>query len=152
MRGDDPVRLPGFGSAARVAALFFFWTTAMRKKENQSGDSRRTPKVAILCLLLAGCSGARPNAGDQACIDELAHLQPVCKLDNQGRVMDVTLDGAGVGDKALDSVRRLPALRRLSLYGSSVTDAGVAKLKDNRQLESLGLGATCVTDAGLVHL
>ena len=74
------------------------------------------------------------------------------KADENGRVIDVKLEGRQVDDLALDQVKNLSELRVLSLFGSSVTDAGVAKLSGLKYLDSLGLGKTPVTDHGLVYL
>ena len=45
----------------------------------------------------------------------------------------------------------MTVLRRLSLFGASVSDVGLAKLHQSK-LEALGLGGTAVTDKGLARL
>jgi hypothetical protein len=105
----------------------------------------------VACLLAASCGqGPRQSSEDKPHIDALERYRPVYELDNHGRVIDLTLEGSHVDDQALDQVKQLTALRRLSLYGASVSDAGIAKLQGLSQLEALG--ATPLTDQALTHL
>lgn len=46
----------------------------------------------------------------------------------------------------------LPSLRRLSLHGTRIDDAGLAELRGFKQLQWLRLGETDVTDAGMEHV
>lgn len=55
-------------------------------------------------------------------------------------------------DTALIAVKELAELRKLSLYGSSVTDNGVKSLIGLEHLEALGLGKTKITQEGLSSL
>lgn len=121
------------------------------------GREPRNVCLLLAALLVAACGGCRKgakgvNAADAACLEALAPYNPSHKLDESGRVVELRLDGKGVGDAALDQVKNLGELRVLSLYGSSVTDEGVAKLASLIHLEALGLGATQVTDRGLPPL
>ncbi len=117
---------------------------------------RGVSAVAVLlagCLLSAGCGKApKLAAEDKPAIDALQSYHGAHKLDNQGRVIELTLEGKHVDDLALDHVKALTALRRLSLYGASVTDDGIAKLHSLPRLEALGLADTQVTDNALLHL
>ena len=49
----------------------------------------------------------------------------------------------------LKCLNALTQLKRLSLYGGGITDAGLKHLKGLTQLQNLFLGDTQVTDAGL---
>jgi hypothetical protein len=109
--------------------------------------------VLTACALLCGC-GREPELSslDRPAIDSLKSYHPVYQLNNNGRVVDLALEGEQVGAAALEEVRHLTELRRLSLYGASVTDESLANLKGLRRLEQLGLGATSITDKALGHL
>ena len=109
---------------------------------------------AALGVMSSGCGKpVKPiNSTDAICLAALAPYHETHKADENGRVIDVKLEGRQVDDLALDQVKNLSELRVLSLFGSSVTDAGVAKLSGLKYLDSLGLGKTPVTDHGLVYL
>jgi hypothetical protein len=111
--------------------------------------------LALLAFgaLLCGC-GREPELSslDRPAIDSLKPYSPVYQLDNNGRVIDLALEGKQVGAAALEQVRHLTELRRLSLYGASVSDESLAHLKGLKRLEQLGLGATPITDKALGHL
>ena len=108
--------------------------------------------LCSVCLAAVGCRKTpRLSRADRASLDALASYNPTYELDNQGRIIDLKLEGQHVDDRALEQVARLDALKHLSLYGASVSDKGLAKLRQN-QLEALGLGGTRVTDQGLAHL
>ncbi|HBI42108.1 MAG TPA: hypothetical protein DDY78_04510 [Planctomycetales bacterium] len=92
------------------------------------------------------------NSGDAICLAGLAPYHDTHKIDENGRVIEVTLEGRQVDDAALIHLQNLSELRRLSLYGSSITDEGLTKLSGLKYLEGLGLGKTQITDHGLIHL
>lgn len=106
-----------------------------------------------LSLLTGGCrKKPQKEVGDAAVLEALAPYNPRSTSDEQGRVVELKLEGSNVDDKALSQVKNLPELKTLSLYGSSVTDGGLANLTEARRLEALGLGKTAVTRNGLTHL
>jgi hypothetical protein len=58
----------------------------------------------------------------------------------------------GFSDGCLIPIQGLVNLRRLSLAGNPITDAGLARLEKLTNLDDLDLAATEITDAGLEHL
>lgn len=107
-----------------------------------------------LSVVVGGCGKkSQKDAGpDAPVLEALALYNPRPTLDEQGRVVELKLEGPHVDDKALVHVKSLLELKTLSLYGSSVTDGGLANLTEARRLEALGLGKTAVTRSGLGHL
>lgn len=65
------------------------------------------------------------------------------------RVVDLNLSGTAAADDAVDAVLACTELRRLSLQGTAVRDAGVARLAELPRLVSLNLHETRVTDAAV---
>lgn len=57
-----------------------------------------------------------------------------------------------ISDQGLDHLRTLKHVRRLSLWGTGVTDEGLSKLSHLEALEALDLKDTKVTQAGLAKL
>ncbi len=87
---------------------------------------------------------------------ELAHLEAIkelgpslVKLNEDGRLIELSLEGGDVADEHLEHVAHMPELRRLSLFAASVTDEGLQKLSKLKKLEALGLTKTLVTDEGM---
>jgi hypothetical protein len=64
----------------------------------------------------------------------------------------VTLNGTKITDAGLEKVKGLAALKKLYLVDTKITDKGLEQLKDLKELEVLSLVGTEVTDAGLEHL
>lgn len=110
-------------------------------------------RTALLALLLSGC-GTTPmtDPTEKAAIAALDRYQAKHRVDDKGRVIDLTLESAQVDDAALEHVAAFTHLRRLSLYGAGITDAGLPRLASLGRLEELGLGDTGITDAGLPAL
>lgn len=128
-----------------------------------SGPQRTKPVVcrgivgAVALALLAGCGEApvAPEAApfpDEKVLLALDPFDPIYKLDNDGRVTHLKLDGRHVPGSVLAEVGKLSELQQLSLYAASLTDDDVVHLEDLRNLRNLGLGATAITDRGLTHL
>jgi hypothetical protein len=109
--------------------------------------------VLTLAPVTLGCGrGPQLSAEDQAAVEALKPYSAVYKLDNNGRVIDLKLEGKRVPPQTLDDVRLLTELRQLSLYGAPLTDDCLAKIKGMPQLQGLGLGNTPITDQALAHL
>ncbi len=130
---------------------------AHRVEENDrpAGSASWLPCLVALglSLLLFGCGrGPELSATDQAAIEALKPYSAVYKLDNNGRVIDLKLEGRHVRPQALNEVRTLTELRQLSLYGASLTDDCLARIKGLSRLEGLGLGDTPISDQALAHL
>lgn len=62
------------------------------------------------------------------------------------------LGTTGVTDEGLSQLGAMTELRRLRLEQTAVTDAGLQQLAALRRLQSLNLHSTAVTDAGIAHL
>ncbi|MDY3554886.1 hypothetical protein R5W24_004017 [Gemmata sp. JC717] len=111
--------------------------------------------IVLLCvpaLAPGGCKKKEQESPDAPALAALAPYGAQAKLSDQGRVVELKLEGQRVDNAALDHVKGLAQLKTLSLYGSSVTDDGLAKLRESPALEALGLGRTGVTRRGLAHL
>ncbi len=111
--------------------------------------------AALLTLapVVLGCGrGPQLSTEDQAAIEALKPYSAVYKLDSNGRVIDLKLEGKRVPLQTLDDVRQLTELRQLSLYGAPLTDDCLAKIKGLPRLQGLGLGDTPITDQALTHL
>jgi hypothetical protein len=113
----------------------------------------------LACLLLAGCGeSAKPypldetGSSDQRVLDALEPYDPVYKLNSDGRVVKLNLDGRRIPASVLDQVSQLTELNHVSLYAASLTDESLVKLQDLKHLASLGLGAATISEKGLVHL
>lgn len=108
--------------------------------------------ASVFVIALTGCGRKSAGGGDAQVLESLAAYTPKPVLNDQGRVVELKLEGAQVDDRALDNLKSLSELKLLSLYGSSVTDEGLVKLSELARLESLGLGKTKVTRRGLAHI
>ena len=76
-------------------------------------------------------------------------LRPLKRMTN---LVEVTLWNTTVDDAGLANLHGLSHLKSLNLGLTQVTDAGLVHLQDLTSLEVLDLGDTQVTDAGLAHL
>ena len=72
--------------------------------------------------------------------------------DDQGRVIDLRLEGDRFDNDAMEYVRKFKMLIGLSLMRSSVTDAGMEKIQELKRLQRINLVSTAVTDLGLSYL
>jgi hypothetical protein len=110
--------------------------------------------MAIVCALTVGCSGdsSAPAFPDEEVLRALDCYGPIYKVDANGRVVNLRLDGKLVTGAMLAEIGKLTELRQLSLYAAPLTDESLARLQNLPQLRSLGLGGTPITDKGLVHL
>lgn len=73
--------------------------------------------------------------------------------DYVGKIVEVDFNHAHVSDAQLAVIlRRLPALRRLHLWGTPITDEGLRQVGKLSKLEMLWLDGTAVTDRGVEHL
>jgi hypothetical protein len=115
----------------------------------------------LFCLLVlslgllagVGCSKKpRMDPKEAAALEALKTYEPTHEVDKQLRVTEIKLEGAWVDDDALDQIKDFPALKTLSLYSASITDAGLAKLVGNKRIEALGLVQTRITDQGVKYL
>ncbi len=64
----------------------------------------------------------------------------------------LSLNGTSITDAGLQNLENLHRLQLLWMNETAVGDAGLAQLADLKGLQSLGLNKTEVTDAGLIHL
>jgi Leucine-rich repeat (LRR) protein len=73
-------------------------------------------------------------------------------LANMPKLRKLTLSGAGVTDAGLEHLASLPQLELLALDQTAITDAGMTHVAKLTQLKYLGLRKTAITDAGLAKL
>jgi Leucine Rich repeat len=166
------ITIPGemeVGEASQIGLTSAGWFPLNEDTMKPSGISAWV--VAALALLTSGQAARGDNERDQA-------LAEIKKLG--GTVVNfpfsVSFDGKGVGDDALELLRKLPDLEAIYLRRCKVTDQGLEKLarltrvkylfldetavsdrglaylKGMSRLQKLGLMGTCVTDEGLAHL
>jgi hypothetical protein len=64
----------------------------------------------------------------------------------------LTLNGTKITDTGLEQVKGLSSLKKLYLVDTKITDKGLESLKDMKDLEVLSLVGTGITDAGLEQL
>jgi len=108
---------------------------------------------AILCPVTFGCAdNAVPASPDEEVLRVLDCYDPIYKVDADGRVTHLPLNGRLVTDSMMAEIGKLTELRQLGLYAAPLTDESLAHLQNLQQLRSLGLGATPITDKGLEHL
>jgi len=115
--------------------------------------------VAASCAFFVGCRDSSKPASpegtktfDESVFETLEPYDPPYRIDSNGRIIHLNLEGRRIPVSAVDEVCKLTELRHLSLYAASVTDDSLVKLQSLQKLEGLGLGATPITANGLVHL
>jgi len=89
---------------------------------------------------------------DEAALNALEPYDPVYKLNSEGRVVGLRLEGRRIPASVLDEACKLTELTELSLYAASISDDDLEKLQSLKNLRGLGLGATAITNKGLAHL
>jgi hypothetical protein len=114
--------------------------------------------VASATLFLTGCGGTTPDVAeeplspDEHILAVLEPYDPIYKLNSQGRVVKLKLEGKRIPAAVMDQVGQLTELQHLSLYAASITDDSLVRLQGLQSLQSLGLGATPMSQRGIVHL
>jgi Leucine-rich repeat (LRR) protein len=110
-------------------------------------------------LLVVGLTVARSAAGvaqdrteQEKAAEAIKKLGGKVRLDGEGNVVEVNLEGTQVTDDDLRFLKALMDLRKLDLEETRITDAGLVHLKVLTKLEELDLEETRITDAGLEHL
>jgi hypothetical protein len=84
---------------------------------------------------------------------DLGHEFKSHETDAAGRITYVDLQGADIGDRDLERVGRLTAVRHLNISGNNdVTDVGLKHISNLKDLEYLDIGFTGITDDGLPHV
>jgi len=73
-------------------------------------------------------------------------------LSLRKQLVQLDLSGAGVGDSAMEVVKKCVALRYVNLSNTGVTDRGVVMLGDLQELRVLNLVGTRVTGEGLLSM
>jgi hypothetical protein len=73
-------------------------------------------------------------------------------LKGMDKLQKLTLNNTKITDAGLENLRGLTGLQKLYLVDTSVTDAGLAHVKELTNLQILSLVGTQVTDAGLESL
>lgn len=78
---------------------------------------------------------------------ELSLLLPL-----KAQIIWLDLAHTNIGDKDMNTIGQLTALRRLSFQNTSITDEGVAALTLLRELQNINLAGTRISDKGLASL
>ena len=106
--------------------------------------------------MLIGCTqgqlSTEPPVGDEKVLRALDSYHPVYKLNADGRVTDLILQGKHVLPVVTVEVGKLTALQRLDLGASSLSDESLIHLRGLTNLKVLRLGSTSIGDPGLIHL
>src|SRR5262249_47581109 len=119
---------------------------------------RRWRVAAAVLLLSAIAPAARSQEGGADVEKAVAEIQKAggkVERDEKAEGKPVTVVNFATtqaDDAALENVKGLAKLKKLTLNGTKVTDAGLEKLKGLTGLEKLYLVDTKVSDAGLEHL
>ena len=95
---------------------------------------------------------AKPSLKTADAAATLEALGAMLVENRRGRVEEVSLWHAGIGDDDLSLVGQLVNLKELYIHESKVTDAGLKHLRALKNLQTLSLATTPVTNAGLKHL
>ena len=115
--------------------------------------------LAVLLVGIVTLIGHRARAQASGDAEQAKGAAEIQKLGGEvkteqasGAIVEVDLCNNRVGDRDLAVLEGLSQLRKLSLYGASVTDEGLKHLAGLTHLRSLDLSETGVTDAGLANL
>jgi internalin A len=69
-----------------------------------------------------------------------------------GQLEAIDLTGTRITDVALKELRKVPHLRKLSLWTTDIADSGLSELRELTNLESLALGQSPLTDAAIKEI
>jgi len=96
---------------------------------------------------------SRPDAGHHNDVVKVfRRLGGRSKLDRNGEVLSLLLDGCHVTDEACARLSALANLEQLNLRTTRITDAALEHLSGLANLQILNLAGTQITDAGVRHL
>ena len=120
----------------------------------------------LLVIGMVGCGG-KENAGNAVdpnaeaatstpaeTVDPVAWLEKLeagIERNEQGEVIDVSLNGTDVTDGGLAHLKGLTKLKVLQIIDTQITDAGLSHLKGMTKLQELWLPSR-ITDAGVAEL
>ncbi len=114
-----------------------------KERMDAAKEAAKTMNVALMPLsadddrLTINVLNGAANFGDE----QLAQLEPIAE-----RIAWLNLAKSQVTDEGMKTVAKMPALEKLHLDRTSITDSGVAHLAGLRQLSYLNLYDTQVTD------
>ena len=110
--------------------------------------------LATALALVGGCSKADPHPEETAALKTLLDDYKLEKheMDTDGRVIILKLEGVQFDDSAVALAGKFPELQRLSIWKSTITDAGLEKLPVLKNLVKMNIIAHGVTDRGLLAL
>ena len=121
--------------------------------------SRRGALAAAACLAALAVPGfaraQEPSAEEKKAVEDVQKAGGRIDRDDKApdkAVVAVNYSVTEAADPALDPLKSLTKVKKLSLNGTKITDAGLEKLKGLAALEKLYLVDTKITDAGLEHL
>lgn len=108
--------------------------------------------AVLICLYVAGLFPAGLSASEQLAADWEASYGSRAKVDDDGRVLQLTIRSADFADADCARLTSMPDLESLDLSGTSITNDSLATLAQLKSLRTLKLSGTVVTDAGLAAL
>jgi hypothetical protein len=110
--------------------------------------------VGVALALASGCTKSDPFPAEAAALQKLIDEYKLewHKLDENGRVIDVHLEGPRYDDGALAIAGTFLQLEGMSIAWSQITDDGLEKLPVLKNLYMLNIIAPGVTDRGLLAL
>ena len=76
----------------------------------------------------------------------------LANLDKQSALTELSLVNAGLNDKSLVQLPKLPALKRLVLDGNDIRGTGLTSLRDRPELIDLSLGCPTLGDLSAKNL
>lgn len=114
-----------------------------------------TTRRGLLGAVLVPAATFVPQDDVEKAIAEIQKLGGKVERDDKAPGKPVTVVSFAtlkIDDAALDNVKGLAGLKKLTLNGTAITDAGLERLKGLTSLEKLYLVDTKIGDAGLEHL
>ena len=92
------------------------------------------------------------TAAPQSLIDDFKLEDDQHKVDPDGCVNDLLLEGPRFKDGAIALAGKFPMLEGMSIMGSAITDEGLEKLPILKHLNRINIMAPAITDRGLLAL
>ena len=84
--------------------------------------------------------------------DNLILGRSLAKLNDQPELTDLSLNCPSIGELLAKNLAELKRLKRLSLVGANLSDAGIRHLEELANLQELKLTGTKVTATGVAAL
>ncbi|HBL44480.1 MAG TPA: hypothetical protein DDZ90_13920 [Planctomycetaceae bacterium] len=109
--------------------------------------------LLLIVLLMKGNLFHLTPASEQAALTSLESKTPIrFKVNETGHVVDLSATDSTMNDTLAIYLKELPALQRLHLERSGISDAALQHVTGLKNLEALFLDETEVTDTGMLQL